>query len=82
MRRYLLALPACVLLAGCPSVAPVDIQASCLPIKTYTQAELNAFADQLAAADATKKYPALVTFLGDYEAMRAADKACQGTIKP
>lgn len=64
-------------LTACTDVAATDIQASCLPLVEYTQADQTKFADELTAMNG--KYPVVEKFLGDYAALRNADRVC---LKP
>lgn len=76
----LLALTACNSIPSVP-VPTVAVQVQCLPLKDYTLAEQQAAGAALAALQPTNP---LVAFMGDYGAMRAADRACMAsnTAKP
>jgi len=49
---------------------------SCLPLANYTKAQEAALAD---AVEALPRGSPLIGFIGDYGAMRDADRACLGT---
>lgn len=73
----LLALAACAQLAKDPAPPPVTqpTKIVCLPQVDYSQADQAAFADEVEALD-PKKNPQVIRFLGDYRAMRSANRAC------
>lgn len=74
----------CVLLAGCasePAVPPVPkpvAAVTCLPLATYSPAQETALGGALAALDPANP---IVSAMGDYGAMRAADRACLGLVQ-
>lgn len=71
-RRNLLALPLCGLLAMCATMPAT--KTVCLPLKPYTAAEQDQASAELQALPPGSFITQMV---GDYGAMRAADRACQ-----
>lgn len=59
-----------------PPITPTKI--ICLPMVTYSPADQLDFADEVEALDA-KKNPQVLRFLGDYKAMRDANRACHAS---
>lgn len=83
-RRHWL-LIATLALAGCASLGmraeappPVTqpIKIVCLPQVVYSPADQAAFADEVDALNRAGKTPQVLRFLGDYKAMRDANRAC------
>ena len=73
-RSCLVGLSASLTLCGCAASPVVAVQApSCLPMVTYTKTQETALADALSALNEANP---LVGAMGDYGAMRDADRAC------
>lgn len=69
-----------VALAGCATAPPpLDIQSHCLPMVEYAPTDQTKFADETAALDKSRQYPVTLRFLGDYKAMRDANRTCKAT---
>jgi hypothetical protein len=73
MRRLIL-LPLLLGLAGCPGVAPIDIQTACPPLRAWSAADQKALADALAPIPESSPLWALEK---DWGQMRDAIRACQ-----
>ncbi len=81
MTRHCLAIVLAVSCAGCvtdrtPDPVPTQpIRIVCLPMVQYSTADQAEFADEVARLqpDAQKQ---VIRFLGDYKAMREANRAC------
>jgi hypothetical protein len=57
---------------------PPPTKIVCLPMAEYSQADQAAFADEVASLNA-KANPQVLRFLGDYKAMRDANRACHAS---
>lgn len=70
-----------IALGGCATTpAPTDVAASCLPMAEYTLADQGQFAGEVDNLSKSQQYPLTLRFLGDYKAMRDADRACQKSL--
>ena len=67
------ALILCLLLAGCASAPVIQPVTICLPMRDYSTDDQKALGAAVAQLEATNP---IVSALLDYEAMRAADRAC------
>ena len=65
-------LPLLFLLLGC-STPTVQIQTQCLPLVIYSQDTQTEFASELKSLS---NVPVIEQFLGDYKALRDADRVC------
>lgn len=80
MRRYpVLAL---IALCGCATPPPIDVRIQCLPLANYTPAQDTEYNAELHALEASGKYPTAIQYLGDFYAMRSADRACMAGGRP
>lgn len=68
-----LTLPPFLLLLGC-ATPTVDIHTVCLPLVSYSQEMQTTFANELTKL---QNSPTIEKFLGDYKALRDADRVCQ-----
>lgn len=82
MGKAVLFLAIAVFLGGCitdgsptPQVVTQPVMAICLPMVAYSPADQAEFAVQAAALDPAK-FKQVLRFLGDYKAMRDANRAC------
>lgn len=74
----LAAMALAVALGGCSTATPSSqptVQTICLPMPAYSLADQQLFAREAAALDPVKD-DQVIRFLGDYKAMRDADRAC------
>lgn len=62
-------------LVGCTTTPTVDIRTQCLPLVDYALPDQQEFGREVAALDPVKDKQ-VIRFLGDYHAMRDADKVC------
>lgn len=60
------------------TVVTQPLKTVCLPMVPYSAADQSTFADEAEALKQTGKFPQTLRFLGDYKAMRDADRACTG----
>lgn len=87
-RRYQFLLIGTLFMGGCgsltgqsappPPVVTQPLKTVCIPMVPYSAADQNTFADEAEALKQTGKFPQTLRFLGDYKAMRDADRACTG----
>jgi len=68
-------------LYGCATPPPIDVKVQCLPMVTYTQAQDTEYDAELRALKASGRYPTTIQYLGDFYAMRNADRACMSGTK-
>lgn len=81
----MLILPAALCLLGCvtdrtsaPDVPTQPVKVICLPMANYSQADLDEFASEVAGLQPTTQKQ-VIRFLGDYKAMREANRACHAS---
>lgn len=82
MKRHCLATVLAMSAAGCVTdnpATPADptqpVKIICLPMVTYSAGDQADFAREVGSLDLTT-YRQVIRFLGDYRAMRAANRAC------
>lgn len=71
-----LAMVAALVMSCSTTPKPVDVQAVCLPMAPYSLMDQQEFAAEVRALDPIKDKQ-VIRFLGDYAALRSADRACQ-----